>query len=87
MDFVELLPAAFLIVRREEARGGGPKGGGGGGGGGGEAAGCDFDFGFEEFACFGRVDGDPKSSLNVSMIRGEKIGERQMFQSWKEWID
>lgn len=64
------MPAAFLVVRREEARGVGPEGGGGGGGGGGgEAASCDFDFGFcEEFACFERLDGDPKISLKVSMI-------------------
>lgn len=65
------MPAAFLIVRREEARVGGPEGGGGGGG---EAASCDFGFGFcEEFACFERVDGDPKISLKVFMIRGKKV--------------
>lgn len=65
------MPAAFLIVRREEARVGGPEGGGGGGG---EAVSCDFGFGFcEKFACFERVDGDPKISLKVFMIRGKKV--------------
>lgn len=69
-DFVELIPATFLLARREAAGSDVSEGGGGGGS-------RAFDSGFWEGPTLEFLDDDPKISMKVSMTRKKR--ERQIF--------